>query len=331
MVVSNQMVFALLFSVALARKLPIYQSYEVQKVIDEVKGKHPVYLLVLFKDPSDLNETSAAFTRFIDAIPIPMNPHLGIVVDPTILHNQLIYSNTEGRMATVNFSYRFMMRSYQESKMGINRYIKTRLNSILNSIDDARIAQKVELAGISKQDKELEAMKQKDTVKAWKENLTAEVNMLVHMKNEDLARLVKHAVNLQKELDNILGLSDGSGLPAFDDIDPRNTTNEVTEHSELAKVARIYNEELERTEDSDENFDEDAIENDDVEKVDDDEDGIDPSDGKSKQKDEEDEDEDNSSANLDTLEKQSNELKVSAGEHDNAAQEEDKDVLATGK
>jgi hypothetical protein len=218
------MIFGLL-GLASATGLTIYQSYEIPNIILRAKSTNQVYLLVLFKPPSDVNLTSAAFSRFIGSIPLPMNPILGITIDPTASFNQVIYSDGSGNQVTSRFPYRQVMRDYVGSLMrGVSAEVRTRLKAILDNVHE--VPPKEDTDGLSEREKSLEYWKTEYLNRNVKKNMTGAVEELLSLKHSERARLVKSALAFQKSLDELLPPSDGRALPAFESVDPRNEKSE---------------------------------------------------------------------------------------------------------
>jgi hypothetical protein len=213
------MMISALLALARCAQLPFLESYEVEGVLSREKGQHEVYLLVLFKAPTDARIASGAFTRFINAIPIPIDPFLGIVVDPTVSFNRLLYQDKAGTSGRIRFPYRQILREYVESiSKGVSHEIRLRLQAILSTVNDAPHTSTVD-KDQSEGEKELEHWKSIYQTKGVRRNMTQAVEDLVTLKNQERAGLIKQALAIQKQLDAVVPPL-GRRLPDFAQVDP---------------------------------------------------------------------------------------------------------------
>jgi hypothetical protein len=214
------MLFALA-ALAWGRPIPIYESYHIDGITVRAKNDHEVYLLVLFKRPSNPALTLAAFTRLIGLIPLPISPFIGIVVDPSIPGNQLFYADKSGRQCRIRFPYRHVLREYIDSiSKGVNYELDLRLYAILATVRNAPHSQ---IAPDQQQDR-------RKAIEHWRnvydrtdvhKNITGAINELVNLKNKERAGLIKQAIAIQRAIDEALPpLKERAALPAFSDVDP---------------------------------------------------------------------------------------------------------------
>jgi hypothetical protein len=236
---------ACLILTAVSTPLRIFETYEVDSVLNSAKGLHEVYLLVLYKTPGNLNLTSAAFARLIEAIPIPIDPILGIVVDSTIPHNQLLYADKSGETARIRFPYRQVYSEYKESlSAGVSHEVRLRLRAILATVQELP-------PGVGKK---LAEFRDEYEAKRVHENMTAAVDDLITLKNQERAGVIKQALAVQQQLDEMVPPPHRGPLPQFSEVDPT--------HGDYEAIVG----EDEQVEDGGERkgLDEDAPENDDL-------------------------------------------------------------------
>jgi hypothetical protein len=204
--------------------------------------------------PYNIEGTSQAFTRVINAIPIEMDPVFGIVIDPTIWSNELLYANKEGQQARVHFHYQYMMNQWGAPHK--TDEIRSRLELIVDDANDCRIAEKRRFARMSQSDRFLHRLKHQHSVRGAKKNLTDSVRELFAIKNQEKANVARFALDLQKSIDDVLPPVGRDPLPSFEDIDPT-TSHHEDEHSKTAikQIKRSVGHE---------GFDEDLADNDDI-------------------------------------------------------------------
>lgn len=151
----------LLLPLVLCEALPVFQSYSLDSVINDARSR-PVYILALYKLPKNLNETSAVFRRLISAIPIPMDPVLGILIDPSLQRRQVIYVNEDKVRVSVNISFSKMQLQYAKSNFdGTNFMIRTKFHAMIDVINGETPVSPKKRKDLPKERKETEDWKEK--------------------------------------------------------------------------------------------------------------------------------------------------------------------------
>jgi hypothetical protein len=210
-----------LLSLSLSDPLHLYETSELDSVVSQVHGAHEVYILILYKAPSNLLLTSAAFTRLISSIPIALDPILGINIDPTVANTQIFYGDRSGRTTRIRFPYHQVFAEYVESiTKGVNYEVDNRVRALVETVRNVPHDQLPED----------EQSPQRQAIETWKDaydtdgtrlNVTKAVEEIVKVKNKERAGLIKQALALQQALDDSLP-QDGTrvALPKFEDVDP---------------------------------------------------------------------------------------------------------------
>jgi hypothetical protein len=236
----------LLLAAAICSSLRVFESYEVDGILTREKGVHEVYLLVLFRAPPDVAVTSSAFSRLIGAIPIPVDPFLGIVVDPSVQYNQLLYQDKSGSSTRIRFPYRQVLREYVDSvSSGVSHEVRIRLQAILATVNDS--------PSPSKSD-EVNRWRRDYAAKGVRLNMSRAVEELVVLKNQERAGLIRQALDIQRTLDGEVGAH--RSLPAFAQVDPSK--------GEYDAQVGPDEDELKGEKQGGSGFDEESSENDDV-------------------------------------------------------------------
>ena len=214
----------LFLPLALCEPLPVFQSYSVDAFINQA-GSHPVYILCLFKEPKNLNDTSAVFRRLITAIPVEMDPRLAILIDPSLQRRQLLYVSENKVRVAVNLSFAKMQVQYAESNRdGVNFGVRTRFHALMDIVNGGHPVPKEEREQLPHERKETEVWKEKYAESSFSErDMDSEVVEIISAKNEERAVIVKEALKLQEQIETLLAAKGEKRreLPNFDQVDPR--------------------------------------------------------------------------------------------------------------
>jgi hypothetical protein len=191
----------LLFGFGKADALPLHSRAEIETIVQTAKPNRQIYILILFKPPRDLNLASAAFRRFIGAIPSCTNPYLGVLIDPSVSHNQVLYSDGSGVPITERFQYRRMLNNYNESiTLGVTHQVDLRLRALLDLVRDQ---------DPQTPDESLQTWKDWYKSKGANTDLTSAVNELVRIKRDERVKITLDAIRLQTGLDRRLAAVNG--------------------------------------------------------------------------------------------------------------------------
>jgi hypothetical protein len=212
---------AALLSLSFCVPLQVYESYELSTIVERAKGSNEVYILILYKAPTDLLLTSAAFSRVVASIPLPLDPCLGIVVDPTAPSNQLFYTNRESRSTRIPFPYHQVLTEYIESiTKGVNYEVENRVRALVETLRDVPHDQIPE-SEQSQRRRDIEEWKDKYDQNGARKDISKAVDDIVLLKNKERAGLIKQALLIQKLIDEALPPSEGRAtLPEFSAVDP---------------------------------------------------------------------------------------------------------------
>ena len=184
--------------------LPVYQTYQLTRTIETLSEIHDIYFLVLYKmSYSDLPNISKAFRRLINAIPLSnINPELGIVIDPEIEHNSVLYVPRGSKKLTyVDFQYVKMIKSFHKSEH-LNWHIHKDYDIILN------------------------VARGKIQPPNPKFDMLSAMKRLTYIKNHNRGDLIRQAIRLQEDIDSAVPPpANREHLPVFADIDPNNGKN----------------------------------------------------------------------------------------------------------
>ena len=202
----------------------MFQSYSIDAFINQA-GSHPAYILCLFKEPKNLNDTSAVFRRLITSIPVEMDPRLAILIDPSLQRRHLLYVSENKVRVTVNISFAKMQTQYAKSnRAGVNFGVRTRFHALIDIVNGELPVSKEKREPFSNERKETEVWKEKYHENGFSErDLDTEVVEIITEKNEERAVIVKEALKIQEEIEALLAAKGEKRreLPSFDQVDPR--------------------------------------------------------------------------------------------------------------